>query len=224
MTEHTGRAGRRLRAAAPLAIAATLLTGCTSPSQAPTPAAAPSAGPAAAAQRNAALSATRALHSYTFTSVTSLGTDITRVTGRAVLPDAVSYTVRKGATTQSVVRIRDTTYVRASPSATWVKRATPARAPLASLTAPLAAADALRLDPAGTTLSATISAAAATRAGLLNAGSSAATLPLTFTLDARGHVTRFTLSAELALSGHTVTLTETTNYATFDQAPTIKAP
>ncbi|MHB1473037.1 MAG: hypothetical protein ACYCV4_05310 [Dermatophilaceae bacterium] len=237
MTDSSQRTGQRLLVAAPLALVVALLAGCSGETQVDAPKSSAGAQPGqptgqsttldAAAQRarERALTATKALRSYAFDSVAALGADVSRVTGRTVLPDAVSYQVTKGTHRQQVVRVRNATYVRVVPGA-WKKLAkpSPAQPPLAGLVAALTQASGLKLDAAGTTLSGTISASAASKAGLLTAGSSDVALPLTFTLDAQGHVTRFTLVARLAIAGRTVTLNETTNYTTFDQATPINPP
>lgn len=232
--------GRRFTAAALLASAALLtacgnhtgndagvaVTGTVQQSVTSTPpvrATAPR-DPRAEAARVRALAATKALRSYAFSSVASVGGDRTSVTGKATLPSDVTYVLTKGKSKQQVVRVAGTTYLRSLPGS-WqrLRQAQKAGSPLAGLLSALNSAEALTLDASGRHLAGTIAPARAASAGLVKARLSTP-VTVTFVLDGAGRVSAFDLRTDVHTAARTVPLTEHTSYDRFNRTPKVTAP
>jgi hypothetical protein len=239
MAEPTLAVGRRRFVAAPLlVVGALVLAACSSGTAASRGTGASSVAtstasvateqlaastPKAAATRDHVIAATRALHSYSFQSSSSLGGTTIRVVGRATMPDRVaSHIVRTGGT-QDTVRVRNALFVRAG-AGSWVRspKAATSSSPLAALVNALTASRALTVN--GSSLSGSVTAADAARLGLLKANGVAGPLQATFVLDARDRVVRSTLTGSLHTTGKDVTFVETTTYGDFDQAAPISTP
>lgn len=185
----------------------------------------PAADGSAEGARLKALTITKALRSYAFSSTAVLGADRTTVHGHANAPANLDYTITKGATQEEVLRISGNSYVRIVPGP-WKRLAhpSPASPPLQGLLSALTAARDMHLDSTRTRLTATITGHDAAAAGLIKASNLAAEIPVTFTLDPAGHVSSFSLSTTLNTGTNTVRLEEQTTYSAFNTAPAITTP
>ena len=210
------------------AVSSIVLTGCSNPAATagspPSTAATASSNSATESARTRALAATRGLHSYLFKSTSVLNGNKVLVQGRAVIPDRLALAFVSATRHEDIIRIGQTTYTK-SGSTPWKHNAaqTVVRSPLAGLLTALSTSRSLAIDPAGR-LVGQMSAADATRSGLLKSRTSTAPLTVTFTLDGLGHVTSFSLVAKLNAGGHLVDLNQITVFSGFDMAPPVNAP
>lgn len=175
-----------------------------------------------------ALAATRAIRSYLFRASQTLTGGphprATTISGRAVRPSSVSYTLVSGSRSQSVVKIGRRLYRRVPPGG-WKLIATPTPSvdPLRSLLTLLPGIRHATLT--GRTLSGDVPAQVLILAGLAPVGGSAgAAAPVTISLDAAGRVASLRLVVTIAAKGHRLLLTETTAFSGFNIGPQIKAP
>lgn len=234
------RRWRRARAATAVAcalIGTAALTGCSGSGHAtatpstPTTAVTTAADPTLTAATRAAgtaLALTRRLRAYSFDSVQTLSggqqPQRTELRGRAIRPASITYDLIVGGKTQQVIRLGGRSYLRVPP-ATWKLLAKPGPSvdPLTSLIGLLG-----HFTPQsrnGHTLRGTVAGSVLVASGLAPAGSrSAAMTPVSFTLDATGHVTGLALVLELRAGTLTLHLTETVRYGAFNRVAPIRAP
>jgi hypothetical protein len=176
----------------------------------------------------AAITATAALRSYTFVStqiLTSTRAVRSTLSGAAVRPSSVTYTLAAGGKRTQVVRLPTATYLRVLP-ARWSKLRKPGRSldPLTSLLALLRSLQDPRTTPGSrdTGLRAVVPASAAA-AGGLPVGSAAAVIRLTF--DAGHRVTSATINTTVSRTGQRpVQVSLSTHYGTFNKVSALRAP
>ena len=175
-----------------------------------------------------AIAATKGLHSYSFRAVQALAGGATKqttvLTGRAVRPASIAYTLTVGSSTQQVVRVGGRTFLRVPPAG-WkaLSKPGPAVDPLTSLLPLLNNLQHARLH-AGV-LTGDVAGSALSQAHLAPAGAAAgAVAPVSFTLDAAGRVTSVDLRLSLQAGAKRLQLNESTTFTGFNLAPPIKAP
>lgn len=184
--------------------------------------------PAAVAAVAKAIAATRALRSYAFRSEQVLSggprEQRTVLSGRAVRPTSIVYTLTSGATSQQVVRVGGRTYLRVPPAG-WkaLKRAPPAVDPIATLLPLLSELQAPRL--VGSVLTGGVSAAALSKARLAPGGPAPTGLtPVTFVLDGAGRVASVRMSLMVQAGSRRLKLDGSTRFSGFNAAPAIRPP
>jgi hypothetical protein len=207
---------------------------------APAPGGSPSADPAApagtadaAAALRRALRVTKSVRSYRFgaeqTVIGGPAPQVTRLTGRAIRPASLTYTLRSGGTTQQIVRLGTVTYRRVPPGRyKRLVKATPPVDPLGSIVAVLSRVSNVTSAPeaAGTDFSASLSGQAAADAGLVGNAHPAAglTIPVKVRADRLGRITRLELSEPLQAGSHRLLLRQITTYGGFNAQPPIARP
>jgi hypothetical protein len=227
---------------------AVLLTGCSSqsgtsghPAAASTPAgstvapkitpSSPAVGAAGSARALLAHAAavTAALHSYAFgsteTFVASGQSRSAQVTGRVMLPNALSYVLSSGANHTEVIKLRGTTYQRRAGSP-WHKNATTGSngSPLTSLLAILRTLTPNPSTTGGNQVSGTLTQNQARAAGLLGTDVTAPVTAIQLDLDTAGHITRLQITSHGTRGSRPLSLTQTVTYTSFDHAAPIVAP
>lgn len=192
---------------------------------------------AAVAAVRRAVTLTTALRSYAFRASQQLtggaAAQQTTLIGRATRPGALTYTLTVGGQTQQVINVAGRTYLRL-PAAPWKALAKPASTvdPVASLLPLLTALTHPTLT--GRTLTGLVPASALTAAGLAPAGTtttastastvSAASTPVTFTLNPAGQVTALSVRIVVNVGAKTLTVFQNTTFSLFNAAPAITAP
>ena len=183
--------------------------------------------PAGRAATARAIAAMKAVRSYRFTAVQRLTgpqTQTTVLTGTAIRPASISYSITVGASVQQVIKIGRTTFVRVPP-ARWkaLAKPTPLADPLASLLPVLEALQKPILS--GRVLTGEVSAEALSQARLAPAGAHAgAVTPVRLTLDPAGRVTSVALRLTVKAGSRTVVVDESTQFGAFGHVRPIKAP
>jgi hypothetical protein len=179
------------------------------------------------------LVATKALRSYAFSAEQVLtggsAPQVTRLTGRAVRPRALAFTLKVGGRTEQVVRLGSMTYRRVPPARyRRLVKAAPVVDPLASLAAILSRLSGVRSSPAkqGTSFTGTLSGADAAAAGLVGNATAAGGLvvPVQLLVDRHAHVTRLALTVPLQAGTRRLSLRQTTTYGGFNAQPPISRP
>lgn len=203
----------------------------TSPSS--SAAASPAAGPTADAGARPALlrvaAATRVVKSYAFTTSQSAGTTVTRLSGRAVRPGSLTYTLTSAGRTEQIVRINAVTYRRVPPAGfrMLVKSQAPVD-PLGSLIKVLQGLkDVSRTSsPAGTTFRGVLDGPTAAAIGLVGGAIPApgVVVPVVLTADRSARVTRFTADIPLRVAGKPVRLMLITAFTGLNKQAAIRAP
>lgn len=173
--------------------------------------------------------ATRALKSYAFTSSQTAGTTVTRLSGRAVRPGTLTYSLTDAGRTEQIVRINAVTFRRVPPAG--YRRLVRSQAqvdPLSSLVKVLTALkDVSRsTGPTGTTFRGTLDGATASAIGLVSGATPTpgVVVPVVLIADANARVTRFTADVPLRVAGNPVRLQMVTTFTGFNKQPAIKAP
>jgi hypothetical protein len=188
---------------------------------------------AAAAALRRAVVATKAVRSYRFAAeqtVTGGPTpQVTRLTGRAIRPSALTYTLVAGTSTQQVVRLGSVTYRRVPPAPyKRLVKPTPVVDPLASVIAVLTRVGDVAMTPSslGTDFTASLPGEAAAQAGLVGNAQPAPglTIPVRVRADRRGRVTRLELVEPLQAGSRRLVLRQITTYGGFDGQPAIARP
>lgn len=201
--------------------------GCSGNGGSSHPAAVPS-DPAGVAALAKAVSATAALRSYAFQATQRItggaAPQTTTVTGRAVRPSSLAYTVTVGRSSQDVVKIGPVVYVRIPPAA-WKRLVTPTATvdPVATLSALLAAAQSPRLS--GSALTLLVPAAALSKAQLAPTGAApGAATPVTLALDKAGRVQSVSIVMTVKAGARTLRVEEATLFSAFGAVRAITKP
>ena len=225
---------RGARATAPLALVVLAATACggsphhaTSQSGPTTAPSTPAAATTDAATTGLLAAAERTLgrdRSYRFDALETVAASTpvtTRLSGTVVRTSGVSYTLTAGHTRTQVVRVRTATYVRKVPGR-WAKlrSATPVADPTASLLALLRGL-AGATSSGRSTVSGTLSGAAARSAGIPTDGSPAR---VRLTIDRAGHVTDVSVRTSTAAAGKAVAVTLVSTYSAFDRTASLRPP
>lgn len=201
--------------------------GCSGNGGSPRPAAVAS-DPAGVAALAKAVSATAALRSYAFQASQTItggaSPQATTVTGRAVRPSSLAYTVTVGRASQQVVKIGRIVYVRIPPAG-WKQLTKPTATvdPVATLLALLAAGRSPQLS--GSVLTMEVPAAALSKAQLAPTGAApGSATPVTLALDKAGRVTSVSIVMTVKAGARTLKVEEATLFTSFGSVPAITKP
>ncbi len=219
-------------------LVALAFTGCSSDKHVNSDPTGPSAGPAALPTSSAgaqgqqllaaAITATRALRSYSFASVQTVGgTKPTRttITGTSIRPTSLHYVLTAGGKRTEVIRVAGATYVRVLP-AKWSKARKPVAVDsavsllnlLGNITQPSSAGS----TSASATIRGIVPAASAVKAGL-PMGSKDTVVVLA--LDASDHVVAVSFTTTVTRPGvKPIGIAVRTTYGMFNAVRVIKAP
>lgn len=210
--------------------ARTAPTASSSPSSGAT---APAGTADAAAALRRAVRVTTSVRSYRFAAQQTVtggpAPQVTSLTGRAIRPVSLTYTLRSGGTVQQIVRLGAVTYRRVPPGRyKRLVKATPPADPLGSVIGILSRVSNVTSVPgtAGTDFSASLSGQAAANAGLVGNAQPAPGLiiPVKVRADRRGRITRLELSEPLQAGAHRLLLRQITTYGGFNAQPPIARP
>jgi len=223
--------------AALLAVAAILLTACSSggstpapPGPQPTtssPAPTPSVAPAAAKAVARAAAQTKALHEFSFAATTTVAAnqpEHARLVGRLIEGRGIAYRLTVNHKRTQVIRVRRATYVRQVPGH-WSKLAKPRAiahptSTLLALLHGMTATSVVRVG-GGTRVDGALSPAVGRQVGIPTTTTPATAMVV---IDRHNHVTAVTLRATTTAGGHQVRLSVVTHYRNFGHVPPITRP
>jgi hypothetical protein len=187
----------------------------------------------AAAALRRAVRVTASVRSYRFAAEQTVtggpAPQVTRLTGRAIRPAALTYTLLSGGRTQQIVRVGGVTYRRVVPGRyKRLVKATPPVDPLHSLVGILNRVASVTSAPTagGTDFTGSLSGQAAAAAGLVGNAKPAPglTIPVKVRADRLGRITRLELTEPLQAGARRLLLRQVTTYGGFNAQPAIARP